>query len=332
MAGVKPLRKIQLGREGTAGTEANATSIWRGTGGLKDETQVVFPEENVGLLSGTNRAYIPKVGGVLAMDSTPATFEQILHILEAGVLTATPAQDGTGSGYVYAYPLPTTSAPTIKTYTLEGGDNQQEEQMLYGYVEDFTLAGKAGEALTMAANWRGRQVATGSFTAALSVPTVEEILFSKGKLYIDAAGGTIGSTQKTATLLSATLAVKTGLMAVYTADGSLYFTFVKSVAPEVTLNITFEHDSTSVAEKAAWRAGTGRLVRLLFEGSSLGTPGTTYSKKTLIIDLAGKYETFDALGDQDGNDIVTATFRARYSSTDSLFAEIKVVNELTTVP
>lgn len=136
MPGAKALRKIQLGRETTAGTAVAATTVWRGLGTIEDQRETVFPEEDVGYLGGLDRNYIPVLEAGLTMDPVPATFEQLPHILEAGVKTATPSQDGTaGSGYSYTYTLPTTSKNTLKTYTIEGGDDQQAEEMEYSFVE-----------------------------------------------------------------------------------------------------------------------------------------------------------------------------------------------------
>lgn len=324
MPGIKLLRKLQLGRETTAGTAVAATTIWRGMGTLEDQREMVFVEEDIGYLSGVDRSYQPKLQAALSMPSVPATFEQLPHILDAAIGVATPAPDSTGSGDVYSYAFPTTAAPTLKTYTIEGGDNEAVEEMEYAFVQSFTLEGSAGEALMVSAEWLGRQVAPSAFTTTATLPDVEEILFSKGKLYIDAADGTIGTTQKSSTLLSATLNANTGNVPVFTADGELFFTFVKTVGSEITLDITFEHDGTATAEKAAWRAQTPRLIRLQFEGSTLTTAGD-YTKKTLTIDLAGRWESFAALEDQDGNDVVTGTFRARYNATAALYAEMVVV-------
>ncbi len=332
MPGVRALRKIQLGVESAKGTAVAATALWRGQGVIEDQTEVMFPEEDIGYLSGIDRSYIPRNLAAITFEETPATFEQLGYILDAGVKTVSGVQDGAGTDYVYTYTFPTTSANSIKTYTIEGGDDQQAEEMEYAFVKSFTLAGAASEAWTVTADWVGRQVSTTSFTGSISVPTVEEILFQKSKLYIDAIGGTIGSTQKSSTLLKAELAVTTGWQEYFTADGNLYFTAHKSTKPEVVLTLTFEHDGTSVAEKANWLAETARLIRILGEGSTVTTPGTTYSKKTLIIDLAGKWERFEKLDEQDGNDIVTGRFRAAYDSTSASFAEIVVVNELSALP
>lgn len=333
MAGIKPLRKIQLGRETTAGTAVNATTIFRAQGVLENQDEYVWPEEHVGFISGVDRVYVPKKFGALSMPSFPATFEQILHILEAGVKAITTGTaDGAGSGKIYTYTFPTTAKNTIKTYTIETGDDQEAEEMEYGFVESFVMEGKGGEAWMVGSEWRGRQVVNSTFTSALSLVTVEEMLFSKTKLYVDTTGGTIGTTQKSNTLLGAKLDVTTGWVPKWTADGATTFSFAKLTEPKVTLELTYEHDGTATAEKAAWRAGTPRLIQLLVTGNALTTAGTSYSNKTVAINLAGKYEKFNALEEEDGNDIVTCTFVARYNSTSTKFAEVIVVNEVASVP
>jgi len=324
---------FQMGRESVAGTEVNATAIWRGTGAADDASEYIWPDEDVGYLSRTDRQCVPKYLGKVTLDTDAISFEQILYPFDAGVKTVTAVADGGGgSGKIYTYIFPTTAANTIKTYTLEFGDEQQEEQMLYSFCESFSLRGQAGEPMACSSSWAGRQITPGTKTAGVALATVDEILISKGKLYIDAASGTIGSTQKSNTLLTLDFSAITGWVPVFTADGNLYFSFAKmSYGQEVVLKLTFEHDATSVAEKAAWRAGTPRQIRLLFQGAALTTPGSGYTYKTLILDMAGKWEKFDKLDEMNGNDVVTGTFRARYNVTADLFCEAIVVNELAAV-
>lgn len=333
MAGIKALRRIQLGRESTdtPGTAVAATTTLRMMGTLEDLREVVFPEEDVGLLSGTDRQYVPKLGCQIVTEGE-ATFEQLGYILNAGVGGVTATTD-TGSGYIYTHTLPTTAQNTPYTYTIEGGDDQAAEEAEYCFVKDFTLSGNAGESWKLSANWFGRQVSTSTFTASTDapIPVVEEILFGKTKLYIDDSTDAIGTTLKSNTLLSAELKVTTGFMEVYTATGNLYFDFVKQSAPEVVLTVSFEHDASATAEKDAWRAGTPRLIRLTALGSALATPGA-HTYKTMQINLAGKWEKFEKLDEQDGNDIIKATFRARYNSAAALFGSFVVVNELSSLP
>lgn len=333
MAGVLTLRKIQLGREVTAGTAVAATAVWRGMGSLEDQRETAFADEAIGLMVPTDRAYQPKLLSGMVFEDGPATFEQIFHVLEAGIKTVgTGVADGAGSGKIYNYTFPTTAPNTIKTYTIEGGDNQQAEEMEYAYVDELNLNGAGGEAVMLTANWLGRQSTPTSFTGALTAPTVEEILFSKGKLYINADTSAFGTTIKSSTLLEMSLRIKTGFIPVWTADGALYFTFHKQVRPEVELNITFEHDATGVAEIAAWRARTARAIQLKFEGAALASAGTAYTYKTLIVNLAGKWSEFEKIGEKDGNDIVAGTLRGAYNATLATMGNIIVVNEVASVP
>jgi hypothetical protein len=328
MPGSKALRKIQLGHESTAaGTAIAATVMWRGEGTVQDTQEVVHPPEDVGNLMGYDRTYIPTVGAEITFDETPATFEHLPYILEAGVETETPTQDGSGSDYIYTYNFPTTAQRTIKTYTIEHGDDQQAEEVAYCFVREFSLTGAVSEALMMSATWEGRETDTTTYTSLTPV-TVEEILFQKGEVYIDGVSTFPATTKKSNTFVSMELSVTTGHVAYRVGDGNLYFSASKQIQPEVTLGVTFEHDSTAVAEIAAWRAETPRSIRIEFTGAAVETAGTTYSNKQLFIDLVGKWETFSSLEDNDGNDVVTGTLRARYNSTASSSGRFIVVNEL----
>ena len=333
--GIKSLRKIQMGQEASAGgTTDVATTIWRGMGVLTDNRETTFPEEDIGILGGTTRSYVAMTGGEIALEGD-ATFEQLPYVFNAGIYLTTATTD-TGSGYIRVWtaqiastdPIATTD---LQTLVIEGGDNNEVEIMRYAFVREFAVSGNAGEAMSVNATLQGREIAGGqSFTSGVSVPTVESILFTKGKLYIDETTGTIGTTLVSNTLLSSELNMTTGWQAVLTADGRKDFAFIKRVSDEITLQLTYEHNGTATTEKAAWRNETERAIRLLFEGTALSSAGA-YTYKTFIIDLWGKYESFDALSDQDGNDIVVANFRAAYSSSGANKARFTVVNDNATL-
>ena len=329
--GVKALKKIQLGVESTPGTPVAATTIWRGMGSIADESEITFVEEDVGLLSGTDRTYIAKLMSALTLEDVPATFEQLPYLFEMGIETVAGVQDGAGTDYIYTYDPPTTALNTLANYTMEGGDNAGAEEMNYCYAESITLSGAAGEALMMGAEIKGQKVIPAAFTGALSIPAVDEILVSRASLFLDAEGGSIGSTQISNTLLALALTINTGLIPKFTANGASepVFSFVQSTgALEIVLQVTFEHNAAAITEIANARAETPRLLRVQFDGPAVATPGTTYSNKTLILDMAGKWELFDPIGDQDGNSIRTANFRARYNSVAAFFAQFVAVNEL----
>lgn len=327
--GLKALRKLQLGDEAALpGTAVAATQIWRGTGTIEDTRDVRTVVEDVGTLIPPVRTYTAKLGAGLSFDSVEATYEQLPYILEASILKIhTGVADGVACK-VYDYTFPEATMNTIQTYTIEGGDNASAERMEYSFVTDFTLSGVGGEALMMSANWVGRQVALNAFTGGLTVPTVEEILFSNGTLCIDPVAGAYGATPKSSTFLDMNFSYKSGWTPVWTGDGGTgtMFNFIKCIKPEGILDITFEHETTSIAEKAFWRAGTPRLIQIKFTGTTLA--GVVYSTKTLILNLAGKWTKFSKLGDRDGNDIISATFTVGYDATKADTGNIIVVNAL----
>ena len=183
----------------------------------------------------------------------------------------------------------------------------------------------------MSSDWFGQVTANASFTGALSIPSVSEVLVNNGTLFIDDSGGSIGGTEVSNTLFGIDLDWDTGLQEYWAVDGSLDFSLTKFTEDEIILNMTYEHNASTVTEKAKYRDGSTRLVRLLFQGAALTTAGASYTYKSVVVDLAGVYEDWSELQDQDGNDVVTATLRVRYSSTDSLKAEVVVVNELSSL-
>ena len=332
--GIRKLRKIQLAKETTKGTSTAATTVWGGTGVMKDDRGIIVVDEDRGFLLPSDRIYSPKSDAIITFDPVAATFEQLPYILAAGVeaiVTGT-ADTTTGSGKIYTYDLATNAEIAFKSFTLECGDNIIEDDCPYAFVERFTLSGRQNEAVMMSATWRANQAVASTFTASQTVPTVEEILFNKCAFKLDATGGTIGSTQVDDYLRGFTLDWVTGHQPVPAADGNLYYGNTKQAPPVITGTLSTEVvTTTTAAEITAARAGTVRLIRLLISGTGL-TTAANYTYKTLKIDLAIQYTDVPSLGEADGDDIIDWPFRVVYVAGDSLGGQIIVVNEVATLP
>lgn len=342
MPGVRALYKTYIGQESTAGGALETpTVVWRGTSELDDTRETEFPDENIGIMGGGLRSYVAKLGGEATLEGD-ATFEQLPYIFDAAFYGSTAARDSTSSGYIRVYDWQVTAADKIAstnlaTLVIDNGDNQCMERAQFGFVREFTLSGSAGEAWEVSSTVETRGVSTLVSTDVVPstdviLQTVETALFSKAKLYIDAPGS-IGTTQN-AMLLNASLKITTGWQAMLTASGRLDFTNIKHVGGEGTLELTFEHDGSANAEQDAWRSQIERGVRIVTDGSAYASAaqGQTYSGKKLIIDAYGKWEDFEPLGEQDGNNIVTGTLRIGYSAAAGKRLTITVVNELATLP
>jgi hypothetical protein len=334
--GIKSLRQIQLSRETSQGSPTTDFEVWRGEGTIEDKREIVFPAEDVGIFGGTTRSYCPLALTELVLGESPATFEQLYHTFDSGIYKATPTTDAS-SAKIRTYTLPLTqatlkSSSDLQTYSVKAGDNNEVEKSAFMFTTEFEISGSAGEALNITSTMTGRELFsdTAGFDASADIPTSETVLFGLGKLYIDSSSDGFGVTQVSNTLLSFNLKV-TGLwIAQPTGDGRIDYSLVKMVMPEITDEITFEHNGSASTEKAAFKNQTTRLIQVKFEGSALSDTdaGATYDKKTLIFNLPGRWESFGKLDEMDGNDVVTGTQRVRYDPDSAKFAAIILVSEV----
>ncbi len=322
--GTDPYNVVQLGRETTPGTPVAATIIWRGPFGAPEDTRVrKIKEESVGYLVPAELAYDTRLGATLAMPSSELTFEQFPHILEAGILTATP---GLTPNFSRAYAFPTTTSRTIKAYTLEAGNvlvSTDQMEIPYAFVSEFEMSGKVDEAWMMSATWIGQRWVTSLLTGSLAVPSVEPALFGKTSFYVNDSGGTIGTTQVTGKLLECTIKVITGIQFVPAGDGNLYPIAHKFVKPEITFTMAYElEQDTGVSfvavERGKWNTKAGRLIRLNVPGSG--------STKNLAVDMYAIYDKFGSYENSDGNVSVKVEGHCGYSATDALFFSATVLN------
>jgi hypothetical protein len=284
-------------------------------------------EEEIGVLVPAERVYDAAIRAGIAFPATEITYEQVLHLLEAGIKTVSPS----GSGpYTYTYAFPTdATARTIKTYTIEGGNTLvtvDQMEMNYSFVEEFEFVGKADEAWMMSSTWKGQKLTVATITGAISAPTVEPVLFGHTKFYVNDSGGTVGTTQVTGRLLSAQVRCKTGIVFVPAGDGNLYPTAHKFVRPEITFALAYELEQDTGAsfvatERGKFTSKTARLIRLK------ATSGT----KEFSMDFAAKYDKFGAYENTDGNTSVKVEGHVIYSATDTLYFTAKVINSLAAV-
>jgi hypothetical protein len=339
--GITALSKTLIGVEASpGGTTDTPTTHWRGEGKIKDRRETVFAPERVGILGGTTRTYVPRTGSEVTLEGD-AKFSQLAYVFNAGVKAVDPTTDSS-SAKIRTWTVQWSStdlyaSTDLDTLVVENGDNTEVQVARFVFFKEFSLSGAQGEAVQVSALGEGRAPSTSaSFTTVGTTDLSndsETILVSKGYLYIDASSGTIGTTAKSETLLSFNLKHTTGWVALPAKDGRLDFSTVKHIDDEITLDVTFEHNSVATAEKDAWKNQTERAIRLKFTGAALSSTDT-YDSKTAIIDLWGKWQTFGAEGleEQDGDNIYRGTFKAGYSATAGNKARYILVTEQSALP
>lgn len=330
------LYKNQIGKETTLGTEVNSTSTLRAKGFWNDETEIVFPPEDVGIAGGVGRSYISNYAATIQYDEMPLTFEQLGYYLNMGILGVAGVQDGTGTDYVYTYPLPYSAAVAPYYYTIEGGDEIQAYVFTGAFVEELTIKGEFGGPLMMQPTIRCIPKGQTTFTSSLTIPAVTEAQFGLTKLYVDAVGDGFGSTQKTGTFQSFELTM-TGIQMIKPVSNGTgrYYVATKmgDMFGEITLKYTIEHDAVSVAEDTARLARTPRAIRIIAaHDTAVATPGTTYSYQTLIMDICGTYSNTMELSETDGNVLATHTLKNHYDATLDERGSIVLVTEASALP
>ena len=330
--GIKRLQRLQMGPEVTPGTAVAATAVWRGAGNqMSDDMVIEEIEEMVGILDGTDRTAIVQLMAGIELSETPLTFEHLPYLLAMGFGgPVTGVADGTtGTGKIYTTNFPTTSLPTAKPYTWEAGDNHETAEMELAVCTGITLKGQHGQTAKMSATLIGRQVSQTTLTGGLSLVAQEDAVVNKGKVYIEAIGGTYGSTQVASQILAFEINLKPKWRPRFTMDGNLYYTTVDYVGHEITGKLTFAHDTAvnrAAGAKLNFMAQTPKLLRVDLIGTAVTQGDGTYTTKHAFIDLPIKYTKAGVLGEDDGLSVVDMEFKSRYNTTAANAGKAVVVN------
>jgi hypothetical protein len=338
MPGRRELRSIRLKSENTNGVASSPRFLFRGNGDLiDDKRELKRAEEQIGIFGGSDRTYIPKLMAELQLASTEATFEQLSDLfLMAGIGTtgggnrAGSAQGASGSSVIFQLAVPAFTAPVTYSYTAEAGDGTASndgwtEVIEYLLADELKLSFKGGEAMMVSASLTGRQGtptnAVGSFTNVGTVPSVETILASAGSFWLAPSGSGFGTQQVTpGNILAGEVTFKPRWARKWTVDsGLLVFATAVFAGIDISGQLTLEGQSSgtygaygSAAQVEKWRGQIAQMLTATWRGAAI-TEGTTILNKELTIQLPIKWESFDKVGDLDGNDIRVGKFFSEYN-------------------
>jgi len=327
-----PLNVCQLGKEVTPGTAVAATTIWRGPfGGWNDDRKTETVEEDVGTFGNSGRVVDTMLGIKIPVPQGVAHFEQIPYWLDGccGAATIT----GTGP-YVYTYSAPSgDTPPTLVTRTLRVGNKSVTSDVgIFARClpMEWEISGKQGELWKTSGTWMSpKKESSGTFTTGLSLPAWEPMQFGKTLLYIDAAGGTVGTTQKTGVLMGFSLKYNPQIEWVPVGDGNLYPSAYKLGKPLITFTMDLELQEDSGASVVATERGfydskAFRLIRIKTTGAGV---------RIMQSDLCAQYTNVSEYKKEgQSNTIVTFEGEAKYNSTDAFIAAFSHTLSLATLP
>lgn len=206
---IPQLLQVQTGKETTWGTPVAATCKLLGIEKFELEPVVemkLFDKELRGSLAP---AYIGAVAKVEAKGKGEGVvlFEDILYWIEGLFGTVTP---GGAGPYTRAYVAPLGTAPTPRLQTIIYGNGADPEPMRGVSVVPVGLKveGASGMETKFSVDLIGQKVDNGGSLAALSDRAVNPVMGDAWALYIDAVGGTIGTTVIAATAFTFSLEFK----------------------------------------------------------------------------------------------------------------------------
>lgn len=320
--GLWAFRRGQIGLEATSGTAVAATRVLTyDSMEIEDLMEFHEPEDERVSLSMIHRSQPKAQPPVKIAYKSDLLFEDIAIWLEGAVKggVAPTAPDVAADLFTFAPNYATSN--DLETFTVEGGDNEQEIEVPYCAVQDIEISWGTDEPVKVAVNLLGQRVVESTFTGALTSPTVETALGNFVSLYVDASWAGIGGTQIVGTLVEGKIKIDSGLRPVKRSDGTLYFTkAIENRRQLVSAEFTLEHDATSKAYRALYRADTKRFFEIRFTGSNLAT---TFDK-FLKVQWCGPFRQFGKAEEEGGVVTVPLQSTSQYDATGTAEAKFLV--------
>lgn len=269
MAGELWRRRLQIGKETTYGVDVPATRIAY----VRDPvlTREREPREHRFATASRDNVRARTLGAVAAGGSfeLPMSADELVELcligVQGGVTPTTPAGFTNGRQWQFR---PANTVPDSATIELDDGANVWQETGCY--IDELSISGSVAAENIVSVTLFGKERTATTLTGALTERTPTFMEGWEARLFIDAAGGTAGTTQYGGVLINWELTIANGLGRKYTADNTLAASKITLGELTVTANLTFEADQATVdTEMANWDAETARLVRLHFGGNEV---------------------------------------------------------------
>lgn len=314
------LTQWQAATETTWGTPVTATVKLMG---MQDKAYLqsdnkadVYPDIRNSLQPGYLDG-MEEIGGKGEYD-TLMTFEDAPYYFDNACGQATPT--GTGP-YTRNWAAPVGTAPTPRILTMFHGNTQTGGgvyRLRGGLVNSIKIKGATGKPTMLSGDLIGQQVDTGSF-AALSDRVVQVVMGQPWLCYIDAAGGTIGTTQVLASQVAFELKLSMNRVLTRSQDSLVPDGYEEGVW-DGELTLTLRMNSTIKTEVDAMVGATTAQHRQIRVKQTSGT-------NVAQLDFAGTVKelpkTYD---DEDGVLTVEVTYSGRYNTSLGNFFKAQIVN------
>lgn len=329
-AGERAFARHQAGLEVTRGTPVAATRRVYGEGMAQRQQPLIRPaSEDRSSLIRNFRSQPGLVAATFPIRAS-ATFEDLPWWYQLGMKGGVAGVLQNTTAYKYDF-IPDSTSDTLKSATFEDGDDTQAWRMPFGMVDSFSITGALGQPWLLELTIIGADLTPQAFTAAIGDRVTEDIETHLTKLAIGNVGA-VPAGFLTGQVIGFKLNVANHLARKYFMDGlaTPVMGGVGRADREVSLEVTWEGNAATVAERALWVSGTQRVARLQANGTTIAGSSPSQTKQAEIIE-SGKWTTW-TVGNRETNTTMTGLLEAEYDSALGYEVDAFVVNSLVTLP
>lgn len=326
MAGELWNRVAQLGKEVTPGTAVAATRkvylIDPSVANARESRQHRFATGSRSNVLAVTQGPDVIGGSAQLVLSADELLEWLLIGIKGGVTPTTPG--GATLARLWTF-VPST---TLETATLRYNDGVAAYIAAGVQVNQFTFEGSVEGDNMVSLDLFGRSRVAGALTGALSDRTPTFLQGWQTNVYIDALGGTPGTTLVSNAVLNWQVAINNNLDRKFFAGNTQQAGGIVFGDFEVSAQLTFEASAAIAAtELANWEANTPRLVRLEFLDVANGIE--TGFRRFVTIDLPGHWSEPDLAGEDKGTRTYQFNLMQRYDNTNAFDVQIRLQNART---
>jgi|GEM_PF-2622747 hypothetical protein len=330
MAGAIALERLQAGLETVRFTPVPATrKVYgeRGTTWYEEVKTEEFLAENTGSYIANFRHVVAEKHATLNVPFfvTGADLAWWGQLAWKGSVAAT----GPTSGSVYTYAFtPSLVADDLKFATFEGYSDTQGVQLPGCMVNKLEISWQAGSSVKGTADILCQQATYQAVTAAVPERTGLNVWpGTTAKVYIDAGGGTIGTTQAL-NVLSGKITWDNQGKQIYHNIGNLYPDDLYRLPRSVQVELDVHYNTQT--ELTAFDADTERLIRVVLTGPMIPASNPS-TPESATMDFYGYWQTA-AFGVSDAIRTVKLTGTSQYDTTALYDWKVSIANALATLP
>lgn len=323
---VRALTQWQAATESTWGTPVSPTvrlmGISKAAKMMPDNKTGVYEDVRNGF-QGSGLVGLEQIGGKADLPMM-ATFEDLPYYFDNAFGQASPT--GTGP-YVRTYQLPTGSITAPRILTLVHGNSQTGGGVYTlpgALITQLKMSVKIGGPAQLTASFIGKQVDTSQSLQSLSDRTVTTVMGQPWVVYLDTWGGTIGTTQVTATVVAFDLTVDLVRQVVRSVDALAPDTW-EQTDHKVALDLVLRFNATTKTQIDAYVAQTAAIQKQIRLKQTNGTQIAQF-------DVAGTMTKNNNIYD-DQNGVLTTTmgFEGTYNSSLANQFKASITNSVSTL-